>query len=61
MMRQFLNDERGGMGLGVFVGFLLMLFIGWIPVLGPLLAGVVAGIWHKVALEGAPWPAFLAG
>lgn len=32
---------------GFSAGFLLMLIIGWIPVLGPLLSGLVAGLITK--------------
>jgi hypothetical protein len=60
-MSKFLKDERGGMGLGVFVGFLLMLLIGWIPVLGPLLAGVVAGILAQGGVGKGALAGFLSG
>jgi hypothetical protein len=60
-MGQFLRDERGGMGLGVFVGFLLMLLIGWVPVLGPLLAGVVAGILAQGGVGKGALAGFLSG
>jgi hypothetical protein len=60
-MSQFLKDERGGMGLGVFVGFLLMLLIGWIPIFGPFLAGVVAGILAHGGVGRGAFAGFLSG
>lgn len=35
--------KTGSMSLGVFIGFILMVIIGWIPVLGALVAGIIAG------------------
>lgn len=29
--------------LGAFVGFIAMIILGWIPIIGPILAGIMQG------------------
>jgi len=50
----------GSIGLGAFVGFLLLIFLGFIPILGALIAGVVAGLIARGAGRGAA-AGFVAG
>ena len=35
--------DEGSLGLGVIVGIILIVIIGWVPILGALIAGMVAG------------------
>jgi hypothetical protein len=51
---------RGSIGLGAFVGFLLLVFLGFIPILGALIAGLVAGLIARGAGRGAA-AGFVAG
>jgi hypothetical protein len=51
---------RGSIGLGAFVGFLLLIFLGFIPILGALIAGLVAGLIARGAGRGAA-AGFVAG
>jgi hypothetical protein len=51
---------KGSIGLGAFVGFLLLIFLGFIPVLGALIAGIVAGLIARGAGRGAA-AGFVAG
>lgn len=44
--------KNGNIGLGVFIGFLLMVLIGWIPIIGALIAGAIAGSIAKGAGRG---------
>lgn len=52
--------SRGGIGLGVLAGFLLLIFLGFIPILGALIAGIVAGLIARGAGRGAV-AGFVAG
>mgnify|MGYP001181654108 FL=1 len=38
------NKSKGRIGLGVFVGSIVLFFIGVVPVIGALIAGVVTGL-----------------
>jgi hypothetical protein len=51
---------RGSIGLGAFAGFLLLIFLGFIPILGALIAGFVAGLIARGAGRGAA-AGFVAG
>jgi len=53
-------SERGSLGLAVFVGFILMIILGWFPIIGPLIAGFVAGLIARGAGRGA-LAGFLSG
>jgi hypothetical protein len=44
--------ETGNIGLGILVGFILMAVIGWIPVVGALIAGIAAGAIAKGPARG---------
>ncbi len=44
---------KRGFELGVIAGLLLVVLIGWIPVVGPFLAGFVSGLHTKHEREGA--------
>ncbi len=48
--------KEGSVALGSIVGFLLMLVIGWVPFVGALIAGFVAGLIAK-----GPGRGFAAG
>ncbi|MFC1814261.1 hypothetical protein ACFL03_16380 [Thermodesulfobacteriota bacterium] len=37
------DKKKGGIGSGIFWMFLISLLLFWLPVVGPLLAGVVGG------------------
>jgi len=37
------NDKKGSIGAGIFWMFLISLLLFWLPVIGPLLAGIVGG------------------
>jgi hypothetical protein len=54
------SRPKGSIGLGAFVGFLLLIFIGVIPILGALIAGFVAGLIARGAGRGAV-AGFVAG
>jgi hypothetical protein len=43
----------GSIGLGVLAGFLLLFFIGFIPIIGALIAGIVSGLIARGAARGA--------
>ncbi len=45
--------KRGSLALGVTLGFVTILVIGWIPLLGPFLAGLVAGLVARGGSRGA--------
>ncbi len=51
---------KGSIGLGAFAGFLLLVFLGFIPILGALIAGLVSGLIARGAGRGAA-AGFLAG
>jgi hypothetical protein len=53
-------EESGNMGLGIFVGFILMAVIGWVPIIGALIAGIVAGAIARGATRGLA-AGFIAG
>lgn len=43
---------KGSIGVGSVVGFLLLIILGWIPILGAIIAGLVAGLIARGALRG---------
>jgi len=51
---------KGSIRLGTFVGFLLLLLLGFIPILGAVIAGLVAGLIARGVGRGAV-AGFLAG
>ncbi len=42
----------GSMGTAIVVGFILMAIIGWVPIFGALIAGVVCGLIARGAKRG---------
>lgn len=44
---------NGSPGLGVFIGFVLMIKLGWFPLVGPFIAGLVAGLIARGGGRGA--------
>ena len=44
--------ERG-VGLGALVGIVVILLLGWVPLIGPLIAGYIAGLHAKHRNQGA--------
>ena len=44
--------KAGSITLGVFVGIIMMVIIGWIPLIGALIAGLVAGAIARGARRG---------
>src|ERR1700733_9921454 len=55
------TSSQGNMGLGVVVGFILMIFLGWIPVIGALIAGFAAGGIAKGGAKRGLIAGFLSG
>lgn len=53
-------SDRGSLGLTVLVGFILMIVLGWFPVIGPLIAGFVAELIARGVGRGA-LAGFLSG
>ncbi len=50
-----------GLGIAVLAGSMVMLILGWLPIIGPLLTGLAAGALAKSAGRGALagfWPEY---
>lgn len=54
------SASSGSIGLGALAGFLLLVFLGFIPIVGALIAGFVAGLIARGAGRGAV-AGFVAG
>jgi uncharacterized membrane protein YeaQ/YmgE (transglycosylase-associated protein family) len=54
-------SDSGSLGLGVFIGFILMIILGWIPVIGAFIAGLVAGLIAKGGVIRGAKAGFLSG
>ncbi|MCL5239453.1 MAG: DUF5518 domain-containing protein [Candidatus Marsarchaeota archaeon] len=44
---------KRGLELGIVTGIMLTVFIGWIPIVGPIVSGFIAGLHTKDNREGA--------
>jgi len=52
---------KGNFWLGVIVGFIVMIVLGFLPVIGPLLGGFVAGIIARGGWWNGAKAGFVAG
>jgi hypothetical protein len=53
--------STGSLAIGVSAGFVLMIILGWLPIVGPLIAGVVAGLMAEGGLRRGAVTGLLAG
>lgn len=53
-------DSSGSLAGGIAIGFVLLVFLGWIPIIGALGAGFVAGLIARGVGRGAA-AGFIAG
>jgi uncharacterized membrane protein YeaQ/YmgE (transglycosylase-associated protein family) len=60
-MLKLIYDEYGGIGTGIAAGIALMIIFGWIPIIGPITAGMVAGILTKDDAGRGALAGFLSG
>jgi len=47
--------REGNLGLGVIVGFAVILVLGWIPFIRPFIAGLVAGALARGPIRSGVW------
>ena len=52
---------QGSLGLAVLLGFLTMIVLGWIPVIGSFIAGLVAGLIVRGGAGRGATAGFLTG
>ncbi|MDE1824844.1 MAG: hypothetical protein KGH61_04150 [Candidatus Micrarchaeota archaeon] len=45
-------SKQGSIGLAIVIGFILMTLIGWIPIIGALIAGIITGVIARGAGRG---------
>ena len=55
------ETKKGSLIVAVLVGFILMIILGWIPLIGPFIAGLVAGYIAKGGLGRGALAGFLSG
>jgi hypothetical protein len=53
--------SQGSLGLAVFLGFLTMIVLGWIPIIGSFIAGLVAGLIARGGVGRGATARFLTG
>jgi hypothetical protein len=53
--------RRGPFWVGVVVGFIVMVLLGSLPVLGPLIGGFISGLIAKGGARGGAMAGFVAG
>src|SRR4030066_2513532 len=52
---------QGSLGLAVFLGFITMIVLGWIPIIGPFIAGLVAGLIARGGAGRGATAGFITG
>ena len=53
--------QKGSFGLAVFLGFFTMLVLGWIPIIGSFIVGLVADLIARGGAGRGAKGGFLAG